>query len=129
MADKPKPPSLEPQHWRYIQARLMGATNAEAGASLGVDRATAYRWGEIPAVADELQALQQDATESALRHLKELYRKASRRLERLIESENEAVALGAVREVLSRLPEPQEAPRLSEVAPTTGDPWVRPQTE
>jgi hypothetical protein len=129
VTDKPKAPTLEPQHWRYIQARLMGATNAEAGESLGVDRATCYRWGEIPAVADELQALQRDATESALRHLKELYRKASRRLGVLLESENEAVALGAVREVLSRLPEPQEGPRLTEVAATNGDPWVRPQSE
>ncbi len=120
---------LEPQHWRYIQARVMGATNAEAAESLGVDRATAYRWGEIPEVAAELAQLQQDATESALRHIKELYRKATARLGTLLESENEGVALGACREILARLPEPQEAPRLTEVPATTGDPWVRPQTE
>lgn len=123
MAREPKQPELEPQHWRYIQLRLEGYTNADAAASLGIDRGTAWRWGQMQLVKDELDTLQRDATETCLRHLKELRRKATRRLNELLESENEAVALGAVREVLSRLPEmPPDVPELSEV-PSTGNPW------
>lgn len=104
MADKPKPPSLEPQHWRYIQLRLLGATNAEAAEELGVERQTTYRWGLIPQVQDELSRLVQDATESATRLLKANVTKAAKRIVALTESEDEGIALRACQAVLENVP-------------------------
>lgn len=121
MTDKPKP-SLEPQHWRYIQLRLLGATNAEAAEELNVERQTTYRWGQIPAVQEELARLVQDATESAVRLLKANVTKAAKKVVALTDSEDEGIALRAAQAVLERIPAMPEDVPLKEV-PSTGDPW------
>lgn len=104
MADKPKPPTLEPQHWRYIQLRLLGATNAEAAEELNVERQTTYRWGQMPAVQEELTRLVQDATESAVRLLKANVTKAAKKIVALTDSEDDGIALRAAQAVLDHVP-------------------------
>lgn len=117
-----KGPALEPQHWRYIQLRLLGMTNAECAVELQIDPATAWRWGCIPAVKDELAKLQQDAVESTHRILKSGLAKAARKVGELVDSDDENVALKAACWTLERMPAVAEDLALNE-APTTGDPW------
>ena len=117
-----KAAELEPQHWRYIQLRLLGATNPEAAAELGIDGATAWRWGQIPEVRDELAKLQADAIESTGRILKAGLAKAARRVAELVDSIDENVALRAATWTLERMPVAVDDVPLKPIA-STGDPW------
>lgn len=116
------PPSLEPAHWRYIQLRLLGATNPEAAKELNIDGATAWRWGQMPQVKDELSKLQADAIESTARIVRAGLARAARRVNELVDSPDENVALRAATWVLERVPEPPAETVLAEVA-STGNPW------
>jgi predicted DNA-binding protein (UPF0251 family) len=122
VSDKPKAPALEPQHWRYIQLRLLGATNQEAAQELGVERQTTHRWGTIPEVREELALLIRDNTESAARLLRASVTKAAKKIVALTDSEDEGIALRAATTILERVPETQADVLLAEV-PSTGDPW------
>lgn len=104
MADKPKPPSLEPQHHRYIQLRLLGYTNPEAATELHIDAATAWRWGQMPQVSEELSKLQGDATESVARLLRNAGIKAAKTQTELLDCEDPRVRLQASIEILKRQP-------------------------
>lgn len=113
---------LEPQHWRYIQLRLMGNTNGECASELHVDQATCWRWGQNPLVRDELAKLQADACESSVRIVKAGLQRAARKVVDLVDSEDENVALRAATFLLERQAPVAEDIPLREVA-STGDPW------
>jgi len=117
-----KGPALEPAHWRYIQLRALGATNPDAAEELGIDRMTAYRWGQIPEVRVELAKLLQDATESGMRLLRHSVTKAARKVLELTDSPDENIALRAASLILERIPTTADDLPLREV-PSTGDPW------
>lgn len=115
--------ALEPQHWRYIQLRLLGATNPEAATELNIDDATAWRWGQIAEVREELARLQTDASESAMRRLRSALSRAAKRVLELTDSEDDNVALRACALILERMPEVADEFQPAREVASTGDPW------
>lgn len=116
--------ALEPQHVRAIALRLAGNTFREMAKILEVDDATVCRWLQREDVREALEQAQQDAAQAGRSLLRASYSAAAKKLMKLVDSDDESIAIRASVEVLDRVPLPPEEHALVEVPASTGDPWT-----
>lgn len=104
---------------RLAEALLISPNVSAAAHAAGVARSTAYAWMRLPAFRDELTRAQRAAFDGSLARIASLSAEAVSKLQALLSSPNESIALGAVRltlEVASTHLESQAlAARLEEI--------------
>lgn len=94
---------LEPKQQRFIQLWLTGNfTNAQLAGMLEVHPNTIGNWLKKPEIKSALEEAQMEIHEQVAMQIKSMTIKATQKLNQLIESPMDAVALQAVKDVLDR---------------------------
>lgn len=94
---------LEPKQQRFIQLYLTGNyTLAKIAELLEIHPNTAGKWMKRAEIKSALEEAQQEIHEQVSIQLKSMTLKATQKLNRLIDSPQDAIALQAVKDVLDR---------------------------
>jgi hypothetical protein len=85
---------------RFVECLLESPSVTAAAERCGIARSTAHAWLKSSDVRAELDRAQRSAFDAAISRIASLSAEAANKLALLVRSDNEAIALGAVRLVL-----------------------------